>query len=116
MPLNWKFTDKEVYDAIPDTTEEWNMTERIILATMSVDLGDIKEKNIDEWLFRIRFLVKVGVWYGDEPTVEDLQKRIGLHTNICDMTRSKWIKKRVAYIEREIQENVKREMVQYQRG
>ena len=83
------------------------ITDLLISLTMSLDLGEIKEKNIEEWQFRIwvteqlqgspilvsRWNAEQGIWEDSQITVSDLRNHIGLSTNVADKTRNQWITK-----------------------
>ena len=46
MSLNWRFKDDAVFEALPKTDEERNITDSLIWGCMLVDLGEISEKNV----------------------------------------------------------------------
>lgn len=100
MSLDWNTTKVKDYDKLK-TDEEWPITEAIIWMTMSLDIGDITEKNIPEWLFRIRIFTRVSDGHGFgikdgkpwNPSEEDLRKRIGLTTNVGTRTRKQYLAK-----------------------
>lgn len=122
MSLDWKNTKNQ--------TPEWaalvesGVATTIILSTMIVDLGEVTEKNLNEW--RVRLGMHAAVWGGlinefDEneqvvrrmPTVEELRAAIGLCTNVITTSRAAYRKKMMERIEREavmlvVQEDEKR--------
>ena len=117
MSLNWQFTDDNVFEALPKTDEERNITDCIVWGTMQTDIGEITEKNIDEWVLRATMLDKIGFPLGSKfvdqeqvgwvPTREDLTKRIGLTTNVSTTTRPAFRKRMAKLLEDESVRTVK---------
>ena len=112
MSLNWKFTDTEVLDKLEDNTNENGITNCLIWGCMIADLGEITKDNISEWLVRGHMLKQVGLALGRRanddgeieewvPSVEDLQARIGLVTNVSTTTRAQFRKKVIKILERD---------------
>jgi hypothetical protein len=80
---------------------------RLIWATMNVDLGSITAKNIDEWAFRLNVLYDIGLSAFPKPlTKAELKKYIGLSTNVSTKTRRQFMKKISDHIARKAQEYV----------
>ena len=122
MSLNWDFTKCKDSEALGEA-EEWPITHALIWLTMGTGIGDISEKNAPEFYARIHLLEEIdGKWlrfathfdaenqadeWEDRPiTPEDVQKRIGLSTNVFPMeTRAKWLS-RVG--KRKLDENVRK--------
>ena len=79
-------------------------TEGLFFATMSVGLPTIEEKNIPEWLFRLKFLESTGLKLftpkDDDPmeVVRLLKAHIGLKTNASKETKAAFIKRNVSHI------------------
>jgi len=103
MSLDWKFTDDEVFKALPETDEQWNITQRLIWSTMTVDIGTIDKKNVCEWLYRAHMLDAIGMPLGRQvtddgrtvswvPSRSELEKHIGLRTNVHTITRAQFHK------------------------
>jgi hypothetical protein len=71
---------------------EWFMTERIILLTMSVGMGEITEKNAGEFYARVH--VVEGFYppgdFDHHTKALDIARRVGLATNVTTLTRSQW--------------------------
>lgn len=67
------------------------VSQDIIFATMSLDLGHISEKNLQEWAFRMNVGKQIG--YTFLFNFDDLKKHIGLSTNVCTKPRAKWLKR-----------------------
>jgi hypothetical protein len=122
MSLNWQFTDEEVFEALPKTDEERNITNLLIWGTMSVGLSEITHKNIDKWLERCYMLEKVdrelaqspdpenGGFKPWSPTRKNLEDRIGLSTN-AERRTDAWFRKKMAEeVEIYAQDRLKREV------
>jgi hypothetical protein len=76
--------------------------------SLSVDLNGVTEKNVDEWLFRIKYARKVG-WFTREQgliqewteegwltrpiTRKDMESVVGLKCNVATTSRSKWLRR-----------------------
>jgi len=85
MSLNWNFNNKEKFNQL--TEDEKNLSDAFIWGCMGVGLGEITEKNAEEWQWRYAYACKLNGPYffvNDNPyvpTLEEVQKRIGLTTN-----------------------------------
>jgi len=102
MSLNWDLTKCKDLDSI-ETDKEWVITEALIWLTMGTGIGDVSQKNAAEFYARIHLLEAIdGAWLGfrgedgervDRPiTPKDVEKRIGMSTNVFPMeTRNKWL-------------------------
>ena len=97
MSLSWDISNCKNHESIK-TESEWYKTETLIFATMAVDMHEITEANFAEFYARIKVVsfLQEGMWYTagfgyEHPTLEDVQKRIGLHTNAYSKnTLNKW--------------------------
>lgn len=74
-------------------------TERLIFAAMVYDLGEVTEKNVDEWLWRQEFYGRLfDPLYWKNPTEpdnfsrEELERHIGLKLNVITKARKAWVK------------------------
>lgn len=117
MPLNWNAERCKPVAPIDDRDGDWR--EFLIWATMSVGLCSVTAKNIEEWLFRLKFLNHVGL--GEDSltyyvegnrekvplTAAVLRRWIGLGTNASEMTRSQFVKNTVAQVERRVSSQVR---------
>ena len=115
MSLNWsieKVRDfKELY--VCEETEQTEcqlkpMTERIIFLTMELDLGDITDKNIDEWMVRLGMMKRCGWAPRTEITRADIERHIGLHTNVRSTTRAGFRGKLIKHVEGEAVNEMKK--------
>lgn len=115
MSLNWNITKIENRDIVcyndngDGDCRLSGLTERLIWATLVVDLGKITAKNIDEWLFRLDVAARV---YEDRDGYgaidrEDLTKHIGLETNVIDTTRAGFLRKMTKSLERQANDAVR---------
>ncbi len=78
--------------------------EIMVFGTMAVDIGEVSEKTLDEWLFRTEVLRKLHQRFGSElaptgvgfvdvyPDEAMLRKFFGLRTNVSNLTRATWLK------------------------
>ena len=86
MSLNWNFTDKERFAKL--TEEEKKQNDLYVWGCLAVGIGEITKKNAKEWLARYAFYTNcLGAMYltkGEPyiPSLEDVEKRIGLRTNV----------------------------------
>lgn len=95
--LNWQFTNKKLFDSL--TKDEKKLNDVFIWGCMFVGLGKITEKNAEEWQWRYEYASKLNGPYNTIngkayiPTLDDIKKRIGLHTNCFpNKTRNQFIK------------------------
>ena len=115
MSLDWKVNQIKDYKSVcwtespndPDKFQLSKLTDVLIWGTILVDLGEISEKNMDEWLRRIAVCEKLHKPFGDRfetvngkrrqrelyPTREELESHIGLQTNVANRTFKQWYKK-----------------------
>jgi hypothetical protein len=102
MSLDWDISEVENNDEIKADGSPWVTTETLIWLTMAVDMGEITEENHEE------FFTRVSIWetiHGPsmhkwnketeerEPmpmTLEDVERRIGLNTNVITTDREEW--------------------------
>ena len=126
MSLNWNVAKVKNFETVcyimkDDHTKDFHpITNVLIWLTIMVDLGSITSKNISEWTWRITFLRRWNnytsfVWFEKnalninwkekfspfEITVRDLEKHIGLSTNVANLSRASWLKKMMKYFVRE---------------
>lgn len=78
------------------------MAKNIGFWCIAIDIGRIDTVTIDEWFARYQILRKLGVNFfidGEgndvEITYEDLQKHIGLTTNVSQRSRPTWLKHQI---------------------
>lgn len=115
MSLNFKLDKIKNYETVTRKGDELNpVTNALIWSTMSVGLGSITEKNLQEWLVRLAFSDKL---FGtmlkkdgeDRPfTRDELVAHIGLSCNVCDESRVKWTKRMTEHFMREAEYKLKK--------
>jgi len=130
MSLNFSFDKIANYEAVcwigeGDERRMNPVTEALIFGTMSVGLGAITDKNVDEFAARFRVIEKIhgAMLYKPNPegeghidwylSDEDFIAHIGLACNVSNETRSKWAQrifnnKQTSYTE-ELARNFRRE-------
>lgn len=119
MSLDWSITDVKNWESISMKEEngiEATKTHALVWATLSVDLPGITAKNAEEFFWRIKVLEqKQGpfIWrYKGEGeaatereayefTREDIERRVGLSTNVSTKPRTAWVSRIVKLLERE---------------
>jgi hypothetical protein len=109
MSLNWDLTkcDKKVTEE-----KEWPITNCLIWGTMIFNLHELTAENLKEWRWRIEFCKRCGMeyWHGPQdgkpqawwPSSEDLNLRLGMHTNAETKTRKQWLKKITELLSEEV--------------
>ena len=129
MSLGWNLTkiaNRESLCWLPDgDSKKLNpITEALIWRSLSLDLGEITEKNASEWLFRTRYYSQVfgrplnrRVEKGGHESVEsfdfsieDIRRHIGLHTNVSTKSRKSFLKRIGEQLECEVERDVRREL------
>ena len=108
MSLTWSITAVKDFGQLHQTHEDGSYelgptTERLIFLTMQVDLGEITEKNLDEWIFRLALMKKVGWTPRTEIVRADLERHVGLKTNVHSTTRAQFRTKVIKNLELEVQ-------------
>ena len=109
MSLNFDFSTmierlgQAEYDRITDSPFEkgkWHpVTDALIWRCMSLEMRGIDEKNVDEFIWRCKFLQsltgthdmannKMDIWI----TEQDIRNHIGLSTNVTQKTRDQWLR------------------------
>lgn len=103
MALTWDASRVKDWDKLKDDKHAQIVTEAIIFDTMWVGIGEITEKNAEEFFMR-RKLWHVAceldgdVMYGDarppyHVTLDDIKARIGLRTNVADTTGAEFMRR-----------------------
>ena len=89
MALNWDIGDCENWEQLKATDSDCRALDTVIMMTMSLDIGHLTEKNLDDWLDRARIVEAIkGPTYfkpGERCLLgqrEFMQKYIGLRTNV----------------------------------
>ena len=111
MSLNWDCTKVRDKQEVLEGTE-WLKANAIIFSTMAIDMGQITEKNVDEFYARykgLEFAIKNTVAEGVTVTRADIARRVGLSTNVATRTRAQYLKRLGEMIMRDIDREVKQE-------
>ena len=105
MSLDWDITNCKNREAIQEEENgEWAITNALIWATMSNDIGSLKPKNVADFYARTKVTELFGalVTRYDKDTDEinpysmtfgDIEKRIGMFSNVFTITPLQWLKK-----------------------
>lgn len=123
MSLNWNISNvknwKDLYhthkkDEKGEYTDEIEtprkdrlgmFLECFIWSTMAVDLGEITEGNVDEWLFRLEALrITNHSVFNRKITVTRpiVERFIGLKCNVCSTTRRQFLMRVAARVEEQV--------------
>ena len=111
MSLNWNVTKC-------DQTACWTkdkdgdafmspMCEGLIWTTMVIEMGEITAAKVDEFVWRMNFLIEHGGAVlqkdreGTPYTEDDLKPFIGLFTNVVTKTRKQWLQLVMKQLERD---------------
>ena len=102
MSLDWDITEVKNHEEITVEGAPWVITETLIWLTMAVDMGQITEENHEEFFKRVSIWETIHgpsmhKWNKEteerEPmpmTLEDVERRIGLSTNVITRDREEW--------------------------
>ena len=104
MALHWSIERVKDWQQLAEDDEQRKITEAVVWAALVYDLSGVTEKNIDEWLFRQEFARHVDDFYPitrprsqdhkrDLFTRAELERRIGLSTNVTNTSRAAFQKK-----------------------
>lgn len=95
MSLNWNAKKVEGWDEMDP-----NKRESLIFATMFVDMGEITEKNHEEFYLRyVQFHMATGQKDDLYLSQDDVKGAIGLSTNVFTTTPAAWRKRLVTFVE-----------------
>lgn len=105
MALHWG-TEK-CKPSLPkdDIDGEWRTG--LLWASLGVGLSRIEESNVDEWIFRLRFLERIGYSNATEKYPEAVVRRwIGLWTNATNEKRSDWLRRYANNLAEDVQRDI----------
>ncbi len=108
MSLDYKLDKIRDYETVCwEAKGQMNPTTRaLIFYTRAVGLGEIADKNVGEWCFRLKLLARLDDRARplsplnhclDVPTVADLRRHIGLTTNATNETRAAWLRRTLSF-------------------
>ena len=106
MALHWSIERVKDWQQLAEDDEQRKITEAVVWAALVYDLSGVTEKNVDEWLFRQEFARHIDDFYPitrprsqdhkrDVFTRTELERRIGLSTNVTNTSRAPFQKKLV---------------------
>ncbi len=101
MSLNWNVEDVHDFEVLYGDEAQWAITKAILFRTMLTNMGEITEKNCEEFYTRIALCDEcLGPTLGltDEDgvmkdyfiTLADVRRRIGLRTNVTEQSKAKF--------------------------
>ena len=100
MALHWSIAHVKDWKEIAGDADQRGITDAVVWATLVYDLSGVTEKNVDEWLFRQEFARRVDDYYPLYRGVErntltraELERRVGLSTNVITTSRAAFQKK-----------------------
>ena len=104
MALQWSIARVKDWQQLADDDEQQKITEVVVWAALVYDLSGVTEKNVDEWPFRQEFARRIDDFYPntgprsqdhkrDLFTRAELDRRIGLSTNVTNTSRAAFQKK-----------------------
>ena len=104
MALHWSIERVRDWQQLAEDDEQRKITEAIVWAALVYDLSGVTEKNINEWRFRQEFARHIDDFYPitrprsqdhkcDVFTRTELERRIGLSTNVTNTSRPAFQKK-----------------------
>jgi hypothetical protein len=104
MALHWSIERVEDWQQLAQDDEQRKITEAVVWAALVYDLSGVTEKNVEEWRFRQEFARHTDDLYPitrprsqdhkrDLFTRAELERRIGLSTNVTTTSRAAFQKK-----------------------
>lgn len=100
MSLNWNIEKVKNWKELSEG-DAWQITQVLISVTMAVGIDEITEKNYKEFYARTNLLERLhGTWMikDSQPlyfTLEDIERRIGLSTNVSPISRTQFNKRQL---------------------
>src|SRR6266851_6278401 len=124
MALHWSIERVTDWQQLVENDEQREITEAIVWPALVYDLSGVTEKNIDEWLFRQEFARRVDDFYPitrprsqvhkrDLFTRAELERRIGLSTNVTTTSRAAFQKKLIEKVASDVDRVIRAERPQY---
>jgi hypothetical protein len=97
MSLDWGIGNCRDWEELK-SDREWPVTQYLIFACMGVGLNGITEKNAVEFYVRLQLLEAINGTAEDPHTIrritlEDVLRRIGLHTNVSPESRPAFLRR-----------------------
>lgn len=115
MALHYDFTKVENVDELHKSDDECGISHSLVWATVAVGIGNLDEKNLEEFYIRLKWLERDGAFMKSKVgpiyfTLEMLRNRLGMHTNAGYETRAAWVKRQSKYMLDKVQRDVAKEM------
>ena len=118
MSLNWNAQDVHDIDALHGDEVQWEVTKAIVFRTMLTNMGEITEKNYEEFYTRIALCDRLfGSLIGltDEDwemkdyfiTLADVKRRICLETNVPEQSKAKFNGWLVRTLRRDVERSIR---------
>lgn len=96
MSLNWNISKCKDWKRLADK-KGWPVTDKLVWATMAVGMGEITERNYEEFYRRLHIIEQNNgtffLQHNGQPryiTLAEVKRRIGLYTNVGTITKAKF--------------------------
>jgi hypothetical protein len=112
MALYWNVSKCDPKKVWNDDKRMHHIAEAIIYSSLAIDLGAVTEKNIDEWFVRLTMLNEIGLSCRPDNkkwSRADIERCIGLTTNVISTTRAAFVKKVGKIMESRAKDALRRE-------
>ena len=118
MSLNWNAQDVHDFEALHGDEVQWAITKAIVFRTMLTNMGEITEKNYEEFYTRIALCDRlfgslIGLTDEDAEmrdyfiTLADVKRRIGLETNVHEQSKAKFNGWLVRTLRRDVERSIR---------
>ena len=113
MSLNWSLKSVVDHRELFTDGSVQPITAALLWATVQVGLNKITADNVDEWLFRSMWMLRIGLanlTRGPTPsafTRLEIERHIGLHTNADTVTRKQFMQQTLRHLERQVAEQIR---------
>ena len=118
MSLNWNVEDVHDFEVLheDENGSGWGITWAIILRTMLINMGEITEKNCEEFYTRIALCdecLGASLLMTDEDdgemkdTLADVKRRIGLRANVSEHSKAKFNGWLVRTLRRDVERSIR---------
>jgi hypothetical protein len=94
MSLNWNITQVKDYEELQEGAA-WQLTDALIWLTLTVGIPTITDANWQEFYARVHLLDLLYRSPENWIKPEDVQRRIGLTTNVSSLTRNQFVKRAI---------------------
>lgn len=110
MSLDWD--TNACKPPLPIDDDDKILRTTLIWGALAVDLASITAKNVEEWMFRLKYQEVIGLDYLSLGEMDrdmlraGLTRWIGLSTNVPTLTRKKWLAKVTGLMEKRVMETM----------